>query len=57
MLTLFEYLAMTDPGSLLKLERRGLLVLEDYLLTSLARLLRHSAWKRMGRRVKQVRWA
>ncbi len=57
MATVFERLAYSDPDVLLTLARLGLLVLEDYLATPVARTLRHGAWRRVGGRVRQVRQA
>ncbi|MEW6049013.1 MAG: hypothetical protein AB1609_21510 [Bacillota bacterium] len=54
-ITLFEYLAETQPWVLLWLQEQGLLVVEDYLPAGTARLMDHSAWNRVRRRLRQVR--
>ena len=55
--TVFEHLAFGAPVVLVTLERRGLLVIDDYIDTPAARLMRRAAYRRMGRRTRQVRVA
>ncbi|HHY95478.1 MAG TPA: hypothetical protein GX513_10800 [Firmicutes bacterium] len=57
MLTVFEYLAESQPWVLLWLQGLGLLVIDDYLPAGTARLMSHPAWRRIRRRVRQVRVA
>lgn len=57
MLTVFEYLAESQPWVLLWLQGLGLLVIDDYLPAGTARLMNHPAWRRVRRRVRQVRAA
>ena len=54
MLTLFEFLAETNPGILLDLQWYGLLVIGDHLPVAAVRLMRHRAYRRIGRRLRQV---
>jgi len=51
----FEYLAWTQPDLLLRLAARGLLVIDDHLPAGTAALMRHAAWRRVKRRLRQVR--
>ncbi|MDQ7794133.1 MAG: hypothetical protein RDU89_06935 [bacterium] len=55
--TVFERLAWTQPEALLRLAARGLLVVEDHLPAGVATLMRHAAWRRVRRRLRQVRVA
>ncbi|NPV72131.1 MAG: hypothetical protein HPY55_16110 [Firmicutes bacterium] len=57
MLTVFEYLAENQPWALLWLQSLGLLVIDDYLPAGTAKLMSHPAWKRICRRMRQVRVA
>lgn len=56
-ISIFEYLAFAQPWVLLALERAGLLVVEDWLPATAARLMRARAYNRVGRRMRQVRSA
>jgi len=56
-LTIFERLAYTAPEALVILEHRGLLTIDDHLPTPMARLMRQRAYRRMGRRIRQVKQA
>ncbi|MCR4399118.1 MAG: hypothetical protein NUV93_09185 [Firmicutes bacterium] len=56
-MTVFEYLAHRQPEVLLRLEAMGLLRVEDHLPAGVAVLMRHAAWRRVGRRIRQVRCA
>lgn len=53
----FEYVAYSSPWVLIALEQRGLLVIEDWLPGPAARLMRARAYRRIGRRIRQVRCA
>ncbi len=48
------YIAETDPAALQELERRGLLVITDYLPKGTVWFLRHDGYKRIKRRIRQV---
>lgn len=54
---MFERLAWTQPEALLELAARGLLVIEDHLPAGVATLMRHTAYRRVRRRLRQVRVA
>lgn len=54
MLTLFEFLAETDPGILLDLQWYGLLVIGDHFPARAVQMMRHAAYRRVGRRLRQV---
>ncbi len=56
-LTIFAYLAFSDPWALLELERRELLVIMDHLPKGTVWFLRHGGYKRIKRRIRQVKWA
>ena len=53
-LTLFEYLAYTDPGILLDLQWYGLLIIGDHFPAAAVKMMRHAVYKRIGRRLRQV---
>lgn len=57
MITVFEYLAESQPWVLLWLQSLGLLVIEDYLPAGTARLMSHPAWRWVRGRMRQVRSA
>lgn len=54
MLTIFEHLAYTDPGILLDLQWYGLLVIGDHFPARAVQMMRHAAYRRIGRRLRQV---
>jgi hypothetical protein len=54
-MTIFEYLAETQPHILFALEAAGLLAISDYVPAPVVVLMRHAAWRRVGRRIRQVR--
>ena len=58
MITVFEFLAMTEPWILRCLETLGLLVITDHIPESTFRMMSHGAYKRVTRgRIRQVRAA
>lgn len=56
-MTIFERLAYLQPAVLLALAALGLLHIDDHLPGGTAQLMRHAAWCRVGRRMRQVRVA
>ena len=54
MLSIFEFLAEHQPWILLDLQYMRLLVIADFIPAGMARLMRHRAYKRVGRRQRQV---
>lgn len=56
-ISVFEFIAFSQPWVLLALERAGLLVIDDWLPAPAAGLMRARAYRRVGRRVRQVRCA
>lgn len=57
LVTVFECLAWSQPEVLLALARMGLLIIDDHLPGGIPVLMRHAAWKRVRRRIRQVRVA
>jgi hypothetical protein len=55
--SIFERLAYEQPMVLLSLASLGLLVIDDHLPGGTARLMRHAAYRRVNRRIRQVRVA
>lgn len=55
--SVFEFIAFSQPWILVALERAGLLVIDDWLPTQAARLMRARAYRRVNRRIRQVRCA
>ena len=54
-MTIFEYLAYSQPEVLLALVNLGLLTIEDYLPGGIPMLMRHAAWCRGHKgRIRQV---
>ncbi len=56
-MSIFERLAYEQPMVLLSLASLGLLVIDDHLPGGTARLMRHAAYRRVNRRIRQVRVA
>ncbi|WP_422444336.1 hypothetical protein [Thermoanaerobacterium sp. DL9XJH110] len=61
MITIYEYILLTNPYVLFKLKRAGLLVenatKEDEIRVSrreIIELMRHDYWKRVGRYLRQI---
>ena len=54
MLTIFEYLAYTDPGILLDLQWYGLLVIGDHFPAAAVQMMRGRVYRRIKKRLRQV---
>ncbi len=55
--TVFERIAFADPGILVDLQWLGLLVISDHLPLVAVELMRERAYRRIGRRLRQVKSA